>query len=328
MKAVGQEGSQGHPAQAQANDECLTEPLKLSAEMMRAERHENEQQATNEQKAKAGRDKRALGISPLQISARGHHHDVASLSFRSKIRVVTYNVHGFVGTDGVYQPERIARVLERSEADVMALQEVDAGTGRGLDSHAYDWLADRLGMTCHFRLTRPGKYGPFGNAVFTKRRFEVVAEGLLPHRRDEPRAAQWLRIEAGSADFDLLNTHLSIKEGERNVQLQSLVGAEWLLRHSSERPLILCGDFNTTPWSKTYRELSRSFTDVQKAKPARRRATWPARFPLLRLDHVFVPSTVEVEGCHVLDHAEARVASDHLPLVADLWLPTASKGNP
>jgi endonuclease/exonuclease/phosphatase family metal-dependent hydrolase len=49
-----------------------------------------------------------------------------------------------------------------------------------------------------------------------------------------------------------------------------------------------------------------------------RRATWPARWPLLRLDRAYVDAAVEVLACGVLDEGEAREASDHLPFWLDV----------
>lgn len=81
---------------------------------------------------------------------------------------MTYNVHGFVGTNSVYDPERTARVIDASEAEIVALQEVDFGRGVRLEPSAVERLAARVGMQCHFTVTRAGKNGHFGNAVLSK----------------------------------------------------------------------------------------------------------------------------------------------------------------
>ena len=41
------------------------------------------------------------------------------------LTLVTYNIHACVGTDGRFEPARIAGVLRELDADVVALQEVD-----------------------------------------------------------------------------------------------------------------------------------------------------------------------------------------------------------
>jgi endonuclease/exonuclease/phosphatase family metal-dependent hydrolase len=47
------------------------------------------------------------------------------------VRIVSYNIHGCVGTDGRRDAERVAAVLEALAPDVVALQEVDSRASRG-----------------------------------------------------------------------------------------------------------------------------------------------------------------------------------------------------
>lgn len=236
----------------------------------------------------------------------------------SRVRVLTYNVHSFVGADHVYDPERTARVIESARADIVALQEVDFGRGPRAEHSAIDRLAARLGMRSHFTYTRDGVRGHFGNAVLTPHALELVAEGILPRRRDEARAVQWLKIGSKEFQIHLMNTHLSVSFRERNAQTRALLGAEWAVRARAELPLVVCGDFNAAPWSVVYRKLRRDLKDAQCGKTPQ--ATWPSRLPFLRIDHIFVSPEVAIRETHVVDDRLARLASDHLPLCAELDL--------
>lgn len=233
------------------------------------------------------------------------------------MRLLTYNVHAFVGTDNVYDPERVARVIEACRPNVVALQEVDFGRGPVAEPSALEWLAGRLQMRFHFTYTRDGKRGHFGNAVLTPYELTLVAEGMLPRRRDEARAVQWLKVVSPHFQLQLMNTHLSVKLRERRAQVEALLGAEWLVRASSEQALVVCGDFNSSPLSRVYRRLSHDLRDVQ-TRAERRLATWPARMPFWRIDHLFVSRGVTIQAARVVDDALARTASDHLPLLAEL----------
>lgn len=230
---------------------------------------------------------------------------------------MTYNVHGFVGVDGVYDPERTARVIESCEADVVALQEVDFGRGPRAEGSAVERLAQRLGMRCHFTPTRDGKNGHFGNAVLSSYALQLVAEGTLPRRRDEARAVQWVKVVSPAVQLHLMNTHLSVRSSERRAQVQALLGAEWVVQAGTELPLIVCGDLNASPFSSVYRRLTRGLRDAQCGS-LRRRATWPSRFPFWCIDHIFVSPSLRAESCEVLAQGLARSASDHLPLLAEL----------
>ena len=67
------------------------------------------------------------------------------------LRVLTYNVHHGEGTDGVFDLERIASVIEATGADLAALQEVDVGTGRA----AGEDQAARMPILGHVGESRP-----------------------------------------------------------------------------------------------------------------------------------------------------------------------------
>lgn len=239
---------------------------------------------------------------------------------------MTYNVHGFVGTDGVYDPERVARVIERAEVDVAALQEVDFGRGERDQPAAIERLAQRLGMHSHFTFTREGKNGRFGNAVLTHHEFQLVAEGMLPRRSGEARAVQWLDVSTPGYRLQLMNTHLSLNWWERRSQVRALLGAEWMVRAMQGLPLVICGDFNASPLSSIYRRLRRDLRDVQCGSP--RRATWPAWLPFWRIDHMFVSPDIAVRGCQVPAEGFSTRASDHLPLIAELSLARQAEAQP
>jgi endonuclease/exonuclease/phosphatase family metal-dependent hydrolase len=232
---------------------------------------------------------------------------------------MTYNVHSFIGTDHVYDPERVARVIELGAADLVALQEVDFGRGGAQGVPVIEQLAKRLGMGCHFTFTREGKRGRFGNAVLTAHPFRLVAEGMLPRRRDEARAVQWLTVVAPGFEIQLMNTHLSVRLRERRAQIQALLGAEWAVQALQGLPLVICGDLNASPFSGVYRQLRRDLRDVQRGQP-RTRATWPSRLPFWRIDHMFVSPQIAVRDVTVLNGGLSRTASDHLPLLAELAL--------
>ena len=60
-------------------------------------------------------------------------------------RIVTYNIHKGRGLDGRARAERIARVLEKINPDIVALQEVVNHAGVSIEDHQASFLAERLG---------------------------------------------------------------------------------------------------------------------------------------------------------------------------------------
>jgi endonuclease/exonuclease/phosphatase family metal-dependent hydrolase len=255
---------------------------------------------------------------------------------------MTYNTHACVGADGHCRPERVAEVIRRVAPDIVALQEVDVGRERsgGLDQARH--IAELTGLSAHFTSARSAEAGHYGNAILTHHPYELRAEGILPVRGGELRAAQWLRLALSDGPLDIVNTHLSLHFFERLAQCRALFSDDHrspaaaplgsppppdarpptqrfsALRGLLER-LIVCGDFNAGGLSPSYFVLRRRLRDAQRAVGARR-ATFPARFPLLRLDHVWVGEAIGVERVTVPRDRLTRAASDHLPLVADLLI--------
>ncbi len=230
---------------------------------------------------------------------------------------MTYNVHSCVGTDGKLEPARIADVIASLSPDIVALQEVDVCQSRSRGLHQPEWLAQRLGMRAHFTSARACDDGHYGNAVLTRHPFSLVSEGNLARRRDEERAVQWLAVDVAGQRVNVLNTHLSIHLRDRLLQVEELLGAEWLAK-ARGTPFVICGDLNSGQFSPIYRRVQRGLTDVQRAHGHVPRSTWPSRFPFLRLDHVFTSPEVHVWSSEVRHDALAMVASDHLPLITDL----------
>ena len=250
----------------------------------------------------------------------------------STLRVLTYNVHNCAGMDGTVSPHRIARVIEREQPDVVALQEIDVGRTRTAGTHQAALIARYLEMDYRFHAAIQVAEEQYGDAVLSRFPLEVVRAGALPYRTgwlvDEPRGALWVRVRlGGNRRVNVFNTHFGIWRRERRLQAEALVGGEWLQDPRCRGPVILCGDFNSTPSSPVYAAIGRHLNDAQEwllgHKP---RGTFPGRFPLHRLDHIYVSGHFEVTDARVPRTHLARVASDHLPLVVELAVkPTASR---
>lgn len=244
-------------------------------------------------------------------------------------RLVTWNVHRCVGRDGKCAPERIARILGELNADIIALQELDirrSRTGRVDQAHV---IAHTLGMTHHFHPAYRVMEEAYGDAILTARPSRMVKGGALPGVGPlaglEPRGAVWAAVHLGGVEVNVVNTHLGLRGHERLVQVEALLGPDWIGGPACREPVMLVGDFNAIPRSRVYARLSAALRDAQRhghrLKP---QATFPARLPFLRLDHVFVSRGVDVSRAETLRTPEARIASDHLALVVDFTLRPAA----
>ena len=247
------------------------------------------------------------------------------------MRILTYNVHSCIGTDGRCVPERIVDVIAACAPDVVCLQELDVGrmkTG-GIDqAHV---IGRSLGMEMHFHAAVRVMEEQFGDAILTSLPSQLVRAGPLPGlsgmplgRWGETRGALWAAIDIGGATVQVFNTHLGLRPREQMVQMPALAGPEWLGHPDCVDPVLLAGDFNAFPGTRAYRYLASFLDDAQMAPAVRQpRATFPGRAPIIRIDHVFSRGSVEIVSAQVIRTRLSRVASDHLPLLVEVRVPAA-----
>jgi endonuclease/exonuclease/phosphatase family metal-dependent hydrolase len=238
-------------------------------------------------------------------------------------RLVTYNIRAARGLDGRYDLERIARVLGELSPDLVCLQEVDVRRVRSGRVDQPQELALRLGMdNCRFAAAWNDWIGAYGNAVLSRVPFQTMRTKILPIVRSpalsETRGAIWVRVPIGGEHLDIVSTHLSLRPAARRRQIDALLGPTWMASSQMGKNRVLAGDFNEIPGGPGYQRLVTHLRDSQYVAGTRIAATWPSRYPLLRLDHVLVSSGLDVRRAYVSRGSAARIASDHLPVLVEL----------
>jgi len=220
------------------------------------------------------------------------------------VRVGTYNIHYGYNTPWQFQLEEMARTIEESGADIVALQEVDACriTSYGVDDAL--WLGRRLGMEAIYQPTVEHLTG-----IALLSRFPVrQTEGKLLTSRLEQTAIVRAQVEVGDGALDAYGIWLGLEPEERAVQLGEALG---FIR---EGPVTFGGDFNATPDSPIYRQLvDAGFTDGAVAfDPS---PTSPSESPRERIDYIWIRDLKPV-AAEVLD----STASDHRMVVVEALL--------
>jgi endonuclease/exonuclease/phosphatase family metal-dependent hydrolase len=214
-----------------------------------------------------------------------------------KLRVASYNVHGFVGSDGRCDVPRIAEVVRNLDADAIALQEV-----------TFDQPPLELPGYRSFSVPVQRLDLPYGNQVLTRLPILSAQRICLTYHGREPRNALEVVLETGARPLRLIATHLGLRPGERRFQvkriLEHVVGDE-------ESVTVLVGDFNE--WFLLGRPLRWLHARFGRSPAV---ATYPARFPLIALDRVWVHPRQALTRFSA--YAKARTESDHLPVLAEL----------
>ena len=240
-------------------------------------------------------------------------------------KILTYNVHRCLGTDGKLSPARIAAVIDSCDPDIVALQELDVRRVRsgGIDQ-AHE-IARELDMRhVHFHPALRVLEEEYGDAILTAHPSKLVRAGTLPEMAtwhpNEPRGALWAAVEVDGVELQVINTHLGLRRAERLAQVDALLGPQWLGSPECRNPVIFLGDFNSVPRSEAYRKVARKFRDARKGAARGLQATYPSRYPFLALDHVFFGGAIEILRAECIRTPLSRIASDHLPVLVEFQL--------
>jgi endonuclease/exonuclease/phosphatase family metal-dependent hydrolase len=240
-----------------------------------------------------------------------------------RLRVMTFNVRHGDGLDRRVDLGRAARVIRGARPDVVGVQELDRHYG---DRSGYvdqaRWLADALGMHlaygANLDLDPPAAGRPrrrFGNAVLSRHPIFDSGNVLLPRfGGHEQRGLLRADIDAGGHRWQICTTHLQPNDpAERLAQARVVADRIGVPDH----PVILLGDLNATPGTPEIRTLTGGFADAWTAGRCFGH-TFPAPVPYRRIDYVLHSPACRASAAAVVGSPAARVASDHLPVVADL----------
>ncbi len=234
-----------------------------------------------------------------------------------RLRVMSYNIHHGEGTDGKVDLERIARVINSVEPDLVALQEVDEYVPRSNNMDQPFILGELTKKTGYFANNIPLQAGLYGNANLFPWKIYKIENSLLPiHENGEQRGVLMLgfKLTKKHEPFYFLNTHFDHrpKDAERIASAKFI--AEMTKKHE-DALMILAGDFNSVPESATQRELEKIWTRTNK-EPL---PTIPVEKPTKQLDYIFVKpaNRFRIIKTEVLPEA---VASDHRAIWAEVEL--------
>jgi endonuclease/exonuclease/phosphatase family metal-dependent hydrolase len=223
------------------------------------------------------------------------------------LTVATYNIHAAVGSDGRFSPDRIIDMLHEMQADIIALQEVPLGGSK--TPNVLATLAEATGYEAAEGVACDTPERRYGNAVLSRYPILSVRAIDLSFGSREPRGAVDADVDCDGHLLRVVATHLGLRPAERRHQVRRLLD----VFDTEDMPVILMGDINEWfMWGKTLRLLISHF----QAVPAPR--TFPARMPIFALDRIWIRPRHRL--VHVEVHASrlARLASDHLPLIAHI----------
>ena len=236
------------------------------------------------------------------------------------MRLLSYNIHkGIGGRDRRYRLERIIKVIEAENPDLICLQEVDRNCPR---SHCHDQpqiFADQFNAAAKlYQMNVHLKRGGYGNLLLSRWPIRSHHQISIRLNRKKPRGAQMAVIETPEGLLHLLHWHLGLAEAERHWQVCHALDHH-LFCESEHLPTIIVGDCND--WRDTLcngRFQECGFRHI--TSPPSKFRSFPAYLPMGALDKAYCRGDIHIRHARIVRNALTRQASDHLPLVIDFHL--------
>ena len=221
---------------------------------------------------------------------------------------ITMMTHNLFGMN--YEMEKVVAAIRAEAPDIIVLQEY-------FGEQATDLHPLLLADYPFFVRCRGGKRANLG--LYSRLPFTQVEDGACPNNAyGTTRTAHILaKFQTGDGKpFSVITTHMDwpIPITRQHEQLSALSAVV----DKIEGPMILAGDFNSTPWSYALRDfvarnglVRETMNLVTYPLSWYYFGAWRDTIPFLPLDHVMTRGGIVVHDLH----AGRRTASDHLPVV-------------
>ncbi len=220
------------------------------------------------------------------------------------MRLASYNIRKCIGLDRKRDPWRILQVINNLQADVVVLQEVDKRLGARPAALPPDLVATESDHLAAPLADNGVSLGWHGNAILLRRGLEVTAVHRIALPGTEPRGA--VAVEIAGA-LRIVGVHLGLLRRDRRRQLQRIAET-----FRDDMPTAILGDFNEWRGKAGLEALDDRF---QVHSPGR---SFHAARPVARLDRIALNQGLLLTDAGVAGTRPAHIASDHLPIWADL----------
>lgn len=221
---------------------------------------------------------------------------------KESITILSYNVRNCLGLDNSVNYQRIAEIIKKTNADVVALQELDSATSRSKGVSVLNELATLTGMIPTYHASINFQGGKYGIGILTKEKPVKVESMALPGK-EEQRSV--LVIE--TKEYAFACSHFSLTEADR------LASVEIINQFTSTytKPVFMAGDLNDTPGSSTINNFSKNWQFLNDTT----QFTFPANKPIKCIDFIMARKQAGY-SFKVLNTIVGNepVASDHLPV--------------
>ena len=230
------------------------------------------------------------------------------------LRFASYNIRKCRGLDSIRSPGRIVDVLNGLNADVIALQEADRRMGDRPAAIPHDLITEHSDLGVAPLSMNDVSLGWHGNALLLSDRVKLLGTARIDLPGLEPRGAVLAEFDGDTGPFRVVGVHLGLIRRYRERQLAAIRDA---LARREQMPTIILGDFNEWSPSRGHEELGARFSVHSPGQ------TFHAARPLVALDRIALCNRTALCDAGVVETDQTRIASDHLPIWADVAISPA-----
>lgn len=218
------------------------------------------------------------------------------------LKILTYNVRNCKGMDNVTDYLRVAKVISRINADVVAIQELDSVTERSKRIDVLAELARKTGMFPTYNSSIRFQGGAYGIGFLTREK-PLHSEALPLPGSEEKRSVLLVETE----NYVVCCTHFSLTQRDRAES----VGIINHLVSKYKKPVFLAGDLNAEAGSPEILKFSETWQILNDPL----NPTFPANKPVECIDFILSKKSERFQFKVIENSVEDEpVASDHLPV--------------
>jgi endonuclease/exonuclease/phosphatase family metal-dependent hydrolase len=251
-------------------------------------------------------------------AANAEGGDGADTGERLALRILTLNAHqGFSVLRRRNVLSEIRDELRADDAHLVFLQEVGGADGEEVSAHQYEVLADQVWPQHAYGRNAVTTGGHHGNALLSKYPIVQWHNVDVSVGESEPRGMLHCVLDVPLVpQLHGVWVLFGVRESHRLRQIESLLD---LIARTipSDAPLVIAGDFND--WrERAHLQLLResSLEEIHASANGHPARTFPARWPLLRLDRIYVRN-LRHRPLYLPRRPWANL-SDHAPLAGEV----------
>jgi endonuclease/exonuclease/phosphatase family metal-dependent hydrolase len=247
-----------------------------------------------------------------------------STTSTSTLRVLHWNTHhGGYGTDGDYDPNRLANWIVKMNPDIISLNEIEYYTGWGNENQPARYAAllkSKTGRTWYYKFaTATGASHGNGNLILS--RFPL-ADSDAQHLSYD-RVATQVRVTVNGRTINFISTHL---DDDSSSQRSTQMGQLKTFASSLAQQRIIAGDFNTWPSAGEISKMTSDYYDgwataVKNGTDIAYSGNTAGNTRNSRIDYIFYShsaTALVLKSVQVYDTRDSSgvMPSDHRPILA------------